>query len=252
MTQQVVSYGGGVQSVAMCVLVVLGKLPRPDYIVIADTGREATSTWDYLDEVMQPFLDRAGLRVDIAPHDLSTVDLYSHKGEVLMPLHTSTGQLRTYCSVEWKKRVCNRWLRAQGVQQGDIWIGFTLDERHRATLKEGVQWVTIRYPLLELMLTREDCEQVIQQAGLPLPPKSSCWMCPHRGNAQWRYLRDNYPDDWQAAIELDEELRHAAPLDTADDDRLWLHRDRVPLAAADIDREDRGVNRQCGLGTCLL
>jgi hypothetical protein len=236
----------------MCVLVARGILERPDYIVCADTGREATSTWDYLDEVMQPFLERHGLRVDIAPHDLSTVDLYSHKGTVLMPLHTSTGQLRTYCSVEWKKRVRNRWLRAQGVTSAVAWIGFSLDERRRATLQDSEKWISIRYPLLELNLTRQDCINLIADEGLPEPPKSACWMCPHRRNSEWRYIRDNYPEDWKKAIQLDEELRNAAPLDTMDDDRLWLHRNRVPLTEADIDTPDKGENRQCGMGMCFV
>lgn len=37
-----------------------------------------------------------------------------------------------------------------------------------------------------------------------------------------------------------------------DDDRLWLHRDRVPLAEVDIDTPDKGENRQCGLGMCFV
>jgi hypothetical protein len=236
----------------MCILVARGVLERPDYIVCADTGREATSTWDYLTEVMQPFLERHDLRVNIAPHDLSTVDLYSHKGDVLMPMHTSTGQLRTYCSVEWKRRVVQRWLRSQGATSVQMWIGFSLDERRRATLKPDAQWLEYRYPLLELNLTRQDCLNIIQAEGLLEPPKSACWMCPHRRNSEWRYIRDNYPEDWQRAIALDEELRHAAPLDTLNDDRLWLHRDRVPLAEADIDTPDKGENRQCGMGMCFV
>jgi 3'-phosphoadenosine 5'-phosphosulfate sulfotransferase (PAPS reductase)/FAD synthetase len=117
MTDQVLSYGGGVQSVAMCVLVARGILERPDYIVCADTGREATSTWDYLDEVMQPFLERHGLRVDIASHDLSTVDLYSHKGKVLMPCIPARGNCGhiavwsgnvVLCYVGCERKTCSR------------------------------------------------------------------------------------------------------------------------------------------------
>lgn len=47
MRTQVLSYGGGVQTVAMVALVLQGRLPRPDMIVIADTSREKQSTWDY-------------------------------------------------------------------------------------------------------------------------------------------------------------------------------------------------------------
>lgn len=38
---QVFSYGGGVQTAAICALIIQGRLPRPDIIVISDTGKEA-------------------------------------------------------------------------------------------------------------------------------------------------------------------------------------------------------------------
>ena len=50
----VMNYGGGRQTTAMLVLVKRGILPKPDRIVIADTGREKTSTWDYRAEVTEP------------------------------------------------------------------------------------------------------------------------------------------------------------------------------------------------------
>ena len=34
------SFGGGVQSVAILVLVAEGKLPKPECVVMSDTGRE--------------------------------------------------------------------------------------------------------------------------------------------------------------------------------------------------------------------
>ncbi len=86
---QVLSYGGGKQSVAMCLLVAQGKLPRPDHIVIANTGREAQSTWDYLGTHVQPMLAEVGLKVEVAPHSLATVDLYGHNGDLLMPAFTT-------------------------------------------------------------------------------------------------------------------------------------------------------------------
>ena len=38
--QQILSYGGGIQTAAMVVLALTGRLPLPDHIVMADTGRE--------------------------------------------------------------------------------------------------------------------------------------------------------------------------------------------------------------------
>ncbi len=240
---QVLSYGGGTQSVALCVLVAQGRLPHPDRIVIADTSREAASTWDYLTTHVQPLLAGMGLEVEIAPHTLATRDLYDSGGGVLMPLYTATGILRTFCSNEWKAYVVRRYLRTQGITTAVQWIGFSLDERRRAKADEP-PWYR-RYPLIELMLTRHDCAGIITAAGLPLPHKSACWCCPYRSNAEWRLLRDHYPLDWQQALALDEELR-------ANDEQgaVYLHRSRVPLSMADVDTPDRRpeVARQCGLG----
>ena len=34
------NYGGGAQSCAIAVLILQGRLPKPDFAVIADTGRK--------------------------------------------------------------------------------------------------------------------------------------------------------------------------------------------------------------------
>lgn len=135
------SYGGGKQSVAIAALIVQGELPKPDLIVMADTGRERSSTWRYLDDWIRPILSQQGLEVHIAPHSLSTVDLW--RGEIvdgegketlLIPAFTTltkTGEvakLPTYCSNEWKRRVVMRWLKAQGIDRAEMWLGISRDE----------------------------------------------------------------------------------------------------------------------------
>ena len=55
------SYGGGKQSAAIAALILQDRLPKPDLIVMADTGRERSSTWRYLDGVIGPSLDQVGL-----------------------------------------------------------------------------------------------------------------------------------------------------------------------------------------------
>lgn len=246
-TAQILSYGGGVQSVTMCLLVAQGRLPQPDRIVIADTGREAGTTWEYLDAHVQPLLAEHGLAVEILPHSLSSHDLYAKSGALLLPVWTDTGILPGYCSGEWKRDVVYRWLSRQGIHQSVHWIGYSLDERQR--VREDKKRPRA-YPLLDLMLTRSDCERLIAEAGLPLPRKSACWMCPHRTNAQWRDVRDRH-DEWAAACNLDVALREEADLGGLP--AVWLHPSRVPLAEADIDADDRRPpSRQCGLGMCFL
>lgn len=244
---QVLSYGGGVQTVAMVAAVIQGKLPRPDYIVIADTSREKTSTWDYLDEVVQPALAQIGLTVEIASHDLSTVDLYAHNGDLLVPAFTKTGKLPTFCSNEWKQRVIMRWLRAQDVEACDVWIGFSVDESGRAK-PSGVEWFTRRFPLLELGMTRADCKVIIDELGWPMPYKSACWMCPNMNDAEWAEMKEAYPNDFKRAIALEDEIREW-------DDEVWLHRSGVPLAEVEFEPDKvRAIqgHHQCSLGYCWV
>ena len=203
MAVEILSYGGGTQTIAMCVLIAQGKLPKPDYVITANTGREMPTTWEYADEVARPLLASVGLELLVAGHELATVDLYSGNGDLILPAYTTTGKLPTFCSSEWKARVVQRYARSVGVATADMvtWIGFAFDERYRFKDTEGR-----RFPLVDLMLTSEDCRYIIREAGLPLPAKSRCWMCPHQHNSEWREVRAN-PALWRQAIELDMELR---------------------------------------------
>lgn len=60
------SYGGGTQSIAIAVLIAQGRLPKPERIVMSDTGREATETWEWLETYVGPLLAEHGLTVDVA------------------------------------------------------------------------------------------------------------------------------------------------------------------------------------------
>ena len=164
---EILSYGGGTQTVAMCLLVMRGLLPKPDAIIAADTGREMPTTWAYANEHMQPRMAAMGLALHIAPHSLATVDLYAHNGDLLVPTYTATGKLQTYCSNEWKARVVERYARrVLNLPKPYVnWIGFSLDEAKRVKGHGGR-----RYPLLDLHLTRADCLRIIADAGLPPLP----------------------------------------------------------------------------------
>jgi hypothetical protein len=247
----VLSYGGGRQTVAVCVLVARGVLPRPDRIVMADTGRENASTWEYLDRYVRPLIASLGLEVEVAPHSLATVDLYAHNGDLLLPVYTADGKLPGFCSDEWKRRVVKRHLAAQGVQSGEMWIGFALDERRRVqrmSRNEDTRGFPPRFPLVELMLTTAGCIEVVKRAGLPEPPHSSCWMCPHKRNVEWLALT---PVEFAAACDLDDDLR-ATDIENGGSG-VYLHHSRMPLRTADLNvPESAPVVRQCGLGMCVV
>ena len=269
-TIEILNYGGGRQTVAQSILVKRGVLPRPDRIVIANTGRENQSTWDYLEEITRPLLAPIGLTVEIAPRSLAYVDLYGLNGDLLLPVYTENAKLTAFCSDEWKGQVVKRYLHllSLGYKPEEIatlpeikvreemkrriddrfvnWIGFAWDERKR--IKDTADR---RFLLCDLMLTKADCIKIIEDEGLPLPPPSSCWMCPNKHNWQWRLLRDKYPADFEQACQLDDEIREWDI--EQGKSGVWLHESRVPLRHADLEADDRkDFVRQCGLGMCMV
>jgi hypothetical protein len=237
------SYGGGTQSVAIAVLIGQGKLPKPDCIVMADTGREATETWEYTEKHVRPMLAQMGLPLYIVKDAEDLPSLYGGDDDdtLLIPAFAREGALSTFCSGKWKRDVTSRFFRSMGYGPNRPtinWIGFSLDEMRRVGV-DRKKWHYVR---------------LVESIGWPTPPKSSCWMCPYRRNAQWRRLRDFYPEDFEKACVLDEEIRR-------NDKRggVWLHDSRVPLREADLSDpptppmlEGMDGVRVCDSGMCWV
>lgn len=243
----VVTYGGGVQSTAIAALIVQGRLPRPERIVMADTGRERSAVWKYLDEITNPALAEVGLRVErIDPRKYTRWGLSKGQapneqgeavGDLLIPAYTEGGKLPTFCSNEWKQRPVRRYLRELGYGPDNpirMWFGMSLDEVGRMR-KSDVQWIENWYPFilnLETKMYRQGCVDVVRAMGWPDPIKSACWMCPHRDDATWRELKAEDSDDFQRAVQLEREIRDGGKWGD-----VWLHKTRVPLDEAKFDSE---------------
>jgi hypothetical protein len=243
------SYGGGTQTAAIAVLVLQGKLPRPDVVVMADTGREIQSTWDYLDEVIAPGLASIGLEVQIVSHDYSNYDLWKSDDYLLIPAYTTQagkGKLPTYCSNEWKQRPIRRWLRQQDINDCDVWLGISTDELERMK-PSGLNWYRHVYPLIELVpTTRAQCAALVESFGWPSPPKSRCYMCPNQSPLMWSEMRRTQPEEFEKAVTMEIELQQSDP-------DVYLHRAMIPLedAVALTDRQP-SLFDGCDSGYCFV
>ena len=159
------------------------------------------------------------------------------------------GMGRRQCTSEYKLGPINRKVREllgaappdfRRVAKGRVceqWIGFSTDEIHRVSDKDGVSYSVKRYPLLDLGMSRKDCERWLAARGWSTT-KSACIGCPYHGNRQWRELRDERPDEWADAVDFDERIRQGSRGGTGGqlNGQAFLHRSRVPLAIAPIDR----------------
>lgn len=245
------SYGGGVQSVAILVLVAQGKLPKPSRIIMVDTGRERKLTWIYTHKIAIPLMEKHDMKLEIVPHSYSNVDLYSHKGSLLIPAFTEMGKLSTFCSGEWKRNAAQRYLRDQGYGPDrpiTQWFGMSLDEVIRMRASD-VKWIANHYPLVfDVRLRRHECLLLIERAGLPEPPKSACWCCPNLDNDEWLEEKEQTPEDFQKAIDLETEINERDI--KGGHTGVWLHESRVPLAQADFTAKRTTPLEQLCAATC--
>lgn len=235
MTLKVISYGGGIQSTAMIVLATEGVVEFTD-AVFANVGEdsEAQVTLDYIRNVVTPWAAERGVKVHevrrIARNGepFSTLLKY-HKdnldrtGATPLPVHMigagPGGIANRTCTRDWKAKPVTKWLKQNGATEDDpahIAIGISTDEIHRVNNKHDKPWERRVFPLIDLGLSRTDCEAIIARSGLPVPPKSACWFCPFHGRAGFAKMRRDNPEQFEAVAQLEDEMleareRHGKP-----------------------------------------
>lgn len=206
------SFGAGVQTTALLVLIATGRWPRPDAILFADTGNEHESTYRYLQEVSGPYARAHGLTVTVlgtdwrTPHYRSDLETYCKQHRML------PGTLSRWCTTTYKRvplqHYRRRVLKATANNPVESWIGISTDESVRAARGKNDYGEIKRYPLIELGLNRSDCEDVIAAAGLAVPPKSGCWFCPFMKQSLWQQLKREDPERFARALAME---RGASP-----------------------------------------
>jgi hypothetical protein len=162
------------------------------------------------------------------------------------------------CTQEFKLRVVARWHRQHGATAANpsvTGIGFTVDEIERVGKARPRGWERIEYPLLDLGLSRADCQEITRQAGLPPAPKSACWFCPMHRPSTWREMRRDRPDLFWRAVDLERVLNERR--DHLGKDHVWLTRFARPLdeaageAQATLFDAD-GWGETCDEGVCFV
>jgi hypothetical protein len=251
-TLRLLSLGAGVQSTVLTLMAADGTLPGLDGAIFADTGWEPRRVYEHLFR-LRDVLTAAGI-------PLYLVSKGNLRRDALDPAHRyasvpyfvrnpdgSEGMGRRQCTSEYKLAPINRKVREllgaaapdfRRVPRGraaEQWIGFSTDEFDRVS-DARVRYLVNRHPLLELGMDREACKRWLRARGWTQVAKSACIGCPYHGNRQWRELRDNQPDEWADAVAFDEAIRKGGARGLPLNGEAFLHRSRVPLSIAPIDR----------------
>lgn len=271
----VFNFGAGVQSTAILHLMLEGELPRPDYVVMADTGWEPTEVYLHANrcealcqaaglpfvvvrygDIRAAHVRRAGgvptcgsTKVDPSLHSLRTMPLY-----LLNPATGKRGMVRRSCTERYKVRPVERFIRSllgrkrKGQRPVIQVFGISTDEAERERISQRKGW-SFWYPLLTLRpMSRRDCIAYLT-AKQVVAPKSACVGCPYRNREQWATIRADV-GMWLDAVAFDAAIRHMPGLDSA----AFLHPQRVPLPLVDWEKgssreEHAGMRSEC-VGMC--
>jgi 3'-phosphoadenosine 5'-phosphosulfate sulfotransferase (PAPS reductase)/FAD synthetase len=202
---EVQSFGGGVQSVALAILNVTGRVtPRADLAIFADPGSEEEETYRLLPVYLDWLAARGYPLVTVTATEGPLLD-YLQTRSTVIPIHSPTMLGHRQCTNKWKLSPIKRYVRAQGATMLIQQLGISLDEFYRVKPARD-KWITNRWPLVELGLTRADCRAIIEAEGLPVPPKSACWFCPFQNTSRWQWRAINQPDQFEAACALEDTL----------------------------------------------
>jgi hypothetical protein len=212
--------------------------PMPDAAIFADTQAEPASVYRWLDwlEKQLPFpvyrVTAGNLEADFLR---ALNDPNSRCGQPpFFNFNKDKGisLLWRKCTKEYKLEPIRRKVRElSGGKSVSQWIGISLDEAHRMK-SSGVKYITNRYPLVDIRLTRGDCIEWMKKHGYPTPPRSACIFCPYTSDFRFVNLRDNSPDDWRRLVEFDHAVR-AKQKKTINGAKItgtiYIHRSCVPI-----------------------
>jgi len=232
----VLSLGAGVQSTTLALMGENGEVEKPDFAVFADTGWEPKAVYAHLD-----WLET---QLSFPVHRTSAGDLRgtiteNKTGHTEVPFFTVRGGMgKRQCTTNYKIRPIRRKVR-EHLPKGEtvrMQIGISLDEFIRMK-PSRVQYIENCWPLVDMGITRDDCKEWMRRNHYPMPPRSSCLGCPFHADAEWRYIRDNAPEEWAATCDLDDHLRATGRFNH----QQYMHRTMKPLRDVDLrTMEERG------------
>jgi len=186
--QEYLSFGGGVNSVALYLLL---KEKGIDFeAIFVNHETDYPETYKYID-----YLRKNGFAItEIKPNVKGFSSLYEYcTAYKFLPscyLRWCTSKFKTIPFYKHVEKPCV------------VHIGYSAEETHRFLdrKRKGVEY---KYLLVEEGVNRRDCIQIIKDAGLKIPPKSGCFICPFQSKKQLRRLYREHLDLFEKIVELE-------------------------------------------------
>ena len=224
----ILSLGAGIRSSTLLLMSATGKLPKLDAAIFADTKMEPPAVYSWLHNTLIPEANKANIPIHIVEN--GNIQKIEERTFIPIPAYTIHDEkksiLRRQCTNEFKITPIRTkiWeLSDHRRKKVDQWIGISADEIGRMS-ESDVLYMRNTYPLIELNLTREDCQQWLTEHGYGPAPKSSCICCPYRSDLAWKEMKEQYPATFQQAVEFEQKMQKKSRLT-----KTYLHNSRQNL-----------------------
>jgi hypothetical protein len=207
----ILSLGAGVQSSTLYRMAALGELDKvPDYAIFADTKQEPHWVYENLDSLEKDHGNAIPI-IRATAGDL---------GEAIVKGVNTTGG--RFASVPfWVKRPdgteapggrqCTREYKIDVVKKAVRELLGLKPRAHRMK-PSRYGWVHTRWPLIELMMSRQACKWWLEERGYPVPGKSACVFCPYRRLAEYARWREEEPELFDQACRMDDLIRSSGTM----------------------------------------
>lgn len=242
---KIISLGAGVQSSTMFLMSCYGDLEKADAAIFADTKQEPKSVYSYLE-----YLEAEGEKYGIPVYRVTAGDLAGDTIEVIDGQRKHAGMIPVFvdseqggmtmrqCTGDYKiaplKRKARELMKARGETSIEMWMGISTDELQRMK-DSAVKYITHRWPLIELRMSRGDCLEWYNKHRRPQPPRSACVFCPYHSDSEWARLKRDEPEEFAKAVEFDRKIRNHPKLRG----RAYLHRSMQPIEQIDFEDQDQ-------------
>lgn len=216
----VITCGGGVNFTALILEWFTRGLKKPDVIIFADTGSERDRTYQHLTVINNwllsvgwPQIDRCHVRDGKTKEQVKLHELCLKTSTLPPPAFSGKS-----CSIRFKIEQVDIFLNNH-LASKDVWgkyrkltdinkkitrvVGFDASEDHRRKDSDCEKYNVV-YPLMDWDIDRADCEEIIKKSSLPMPIKSSCYMCPNMKGPEIREMALNEPEALAMALKVED------------------------------------------------
>ena len=238
------------QSSTLALMVACGHVtPMPVCAIFADTQDEPDGVYQYLDwlKLQLPFpvhtvsrgsLSEEALKVR-GPSKLSGKFYLKHNIPVfILSPDGKSGLMSRQCTQDFKIDIIRKKLRHLKKENGWLgitqWIGISSDEARRMKQSRD-HWISNRWPLIEMNLSRSACVSWLKSHGHPIPPRSACRYCPYHDDNYWMELKSMQPVEFEKAVVFEREYQVAFSQATALRGTPFLHRSCIALDQVDFE-----------------